>query len=693
MFVRGSAFLSTKVAMTVPSSRSSLRIALVGAGKMAQHHARAIARTGMGEVVAVADPNQAARKLLIELAPGARGFDSLEALLQQTRVDVVHIVTPPTTHESLTRMALEAGSHVYVEKPFVDTARAAAELLALADTRGLRICPGHQLLYEPPARRAAELLPALGDLAHVESYFSFRPIRRTPDGQTPPRADLQLLGILPHPIYVLLQFLEAAARGTTELTALEIGKSGTVHALVRRGDLTGTLIVTLEGRPVESYLRLVGSNGSIHADFVRSTVQRHIGPGTSGIDKLLAPYRHSRQLLFDTTGSMGRRFLKRQRSYPGLVELFSAFYQSVRDGTPPPFSSAAILETVRIWEQVKTAFDASDVPSAARTDTSERGHRVVVTGGTGLLGKDTVQVLVKRGNVVRVLARRTPPAWDRIPGAEYLVADLGQPLPDGVLDSFDTVIHAAAETAGGWEQHQRNSLDATEHMMRAAAAAGVQQFIHVSSLAVLASPRGGKPVADNAPLEPDSRGLGPYVWGKLESEQMAVRLGAELGVATKVVRPGALVDYGNFDPPGRLGKRLGNLFVAVGSPSHTLGVVEVGFSARTLAWMTENFALAPETLNLLSPTLPTKRQLIARLRQTNPDLRVIWLPTVVLIPLSWGATLLQKILRPGKPAINVAKVFAKQRYRTTRIAELAPAIEAPEKIQTPVSALGPPVSR
>ena len=108
----------------------------------------------MGEVVAVADPNDVARKQMIELAPGASGFDSLEALLQRTRVDLVHIVTPPATHESLTRMALEAGSHVYVEKPFVDTARAAAELLALADARGLRICPGHQLLYEPPARRA-----------------------------------------------------------------------------------------------------------------------------------------------------------------------------------------------------------------------------------------------------------------------------------------------------------------------------------------------------------------------------------------------------------------------------------------------------------------------------------------------------------------------------------------------------------
>jgi predicted dehydrogenase/nucleoside-diphosphate-sugar epimerase len=666
------------------STKTALRIGIVGAGKMAQHHARAVARTGTGDIVAVADPNDKARNEMLQLAPGAKAFDSLPSLISQCPVDVVHIVTPPATHESLARTALQAGCHIYVEKPFVESSRAAQALLDLADEKGCLVCPGHQLLYEPPARRARELLPALGRLIHVESYFSFRTVRRTPDGRVPLRADLQLLDILPHPVYVLLQFLEAAAEGTTELTALEVGKAGTVHALIRRGDLTGTLVVTLEGRPVDSYLRLVGSNGSIHADFVRSTVQRHIGPGTSGIDKLLAPYRHSRQLFFETTGSMGRRFLKRQRSYPGLVELFSAFYDSIRSGSAPPFSSAAILETVRIWEQVQNALASAD-PGSPAVQASESGRRVIVTGGTGLLGKETVRALIAEGNAVRVLARRSPPSWDQVAGAEYVVADLGQPLPNGLLNTFDTVVHAAAETAGGWEQHQRNSIDATENILRAAAQAGVRQFIHVSSLAVLASPKGGRPVGDDAPMESDSRGLGPYVWGKLESERLAVQRGAELGVPVRIVRPGALVDYENFDPPGRLGKRLGNFFVAVGSPRHTLGVVEVSFSARTITWMVENFSATPDTINLLSPVLPTKRDLINRLRRNNPDLTIVWLPTAVLIPLSWGATLLQKLLRPGKPAINVAKVFARQRYQTTRITELSQRMETPSESRRTVS--------
>jgi predicted dehydrogenase/nucleoside-diphosphate-sugar epimerase len=636
---------------------------------MAQHHARAIGRTGISEVVGVADPSETARAEMLKIAPSAKGFATLSELLGSVKPDVVHIVTPPPTHEALARQALAGGCHIYVEKPFVEDTAAAAEILRMAQDRGLYVCPGHQLLYEPPARLATQYLPALGQIVHIESYFSFRPIRRTPDGQAAQPADIQLMGVIPHPIYVLLQFLEATGPGTTELKSLEVGRGGTIHALVQRGDVTGALVVTLQGRPIESYLKLVGSNGSLYADFVRSTVQRNIGPGTSGIDKLVSPYRQARQLLTGTTVSLGKRFLKKQASYPGLVELFTAFYQSIQNQSPPPFTHAAILETVRIWVQIQQALQALDARVAAETNEKAAGQVVAVTGGAGFLGKETVRALLREGHSVRVLGRSIPASWDRESGVEYVVADLSKPLSGNTFKAVNTVIHCAAETAGGWEQHQRNSIDATQHVMEAAASAGVRQFIHVSSSAVLASPGRGM-IDHETPLEPDSKGLGPYVWGKLESERLAVKLGDELGLPTKVVRPAALVEYSQFDPPGRLGKRLGNFFVAVGSPGHHMGVVEVGFCARTLTWMVTHFGSAPSPLNLLSPTLPTKRDLIRQLKKANPDLTVVWLPGVVLHPLSWFATLAQKTLRPGKRAINVAKVFAPQRYSTSQISQL-----------------------
>ena len=80
----------------------------------------------------------------------------------------------------------------------------------------------------------------------------------------------------------------------------------------------------------------------------------------------------------------------------------------------------------------------------------------------------------------------------------------------------------------------------------------------------------------------------------------------------------------------------------------------------------------PTPLNLLDPVSPTKRELLNRLRQANPDLTVMWLPRMVLIPLSWLATVVQKALRPGKPTIDIAKVFSVLPYDTSAIARLAP---------------------
>jgi nucleoside-diphosphate-sugar epimerase len=377
-----------------------------------------------------------------------------------------------------------------------------------------------------------------------------------------------------------------------------------------------------------------------------------------------------------------RRAIRRQRSYPGLVELFSAFYRSITGAAEPPMSPTSILETVRICETIATRLAEAHARSRASSGlVSESGGGVLVTGGTGFLGSRVVRTLAEQGWAVRCVARREPPPWQRVSGVEYVTADLASGSDPALFRGIGTVIHCAAATAGGWSEHQRYSLDATEHMVRGAAKAGVARFLHVSSTAVLG--HSGGPTRDEDPLHADSRSSGPYVWGKLESERLAVALGRELGVSVKVVRPGAIVDYGDFDPPGRLGKRVGGVFVAVGAPSHRLATTELGFAAQALEWMVRHWEEVAPATNLLDPLSPTKRDLLKALRATNPDLTVVWLPTIALVPMSWAALVLQKVLRPRRPATNVAKVFAPQAFDTARSAGIAERLAGPSRPTDP----------
>jgi predicted dehydrogenase len=445
-------------------------------------------------------------------------------MVEAVRPEVIHIVTPPSSHTSVASTALAKDCHIYVEKPFAETAADAESILREAARRNLLVCAGHQLLFEAPSRLAAELLPALGDLVHVESYFSFRTVRRTPDGRAPLRADLQLLDILPHPVYLLLNALERAADGATALTDLRVGPAGTVHALVSRGALTANLTVTLEGRPVESYLRLVGKNGSIYADFVRGTVQRHIGPGTSGIDKLLAPYRTARQLVSTTTKAMARRVLARQRSYPGLTEVFEEFYRAIRTGGSAPVTPSNILDTVRICEQA--------------------GHGIRVIPGTQptrhpsyCVGLDVVSNRRDRGSWAKALASSPcssrPPGHSVFGGARTVVRagrhtrsgiPGGRCWPAGIMNPrlssekrLKLSFTQPPSSAGGWEQHQQK-LDQC-HRGRSYRGRrqrpGVSPFRALSAASLFFEVRAYAPIRDRYhPRKPGPGAFGPYVWGK-----------------------------------------------------------------------------------------------------------------------------------------------------------------------------------
>jgi nucleoside-diphosphate-sugar epimerase len=298
---------------------------------------------------------------------------------------------------------------------------------------------------------------------------------------------------------------------------------------------------------------------------------------------------------------------------------------------------------------------------------------VAVTGGTGFLGRRLVRELVDGGREVRAVSRRRPPRWAELPGVEYVVCDLGDSVPPSLFAGCESVIHLAAATAGGYDAHERDSIDATRHVIEAAADAGVAKVVYVSSLAVLDQKSRRSLLGESSPLL-TGRDAGPYAWGKAMAEAEAERVARERGIQLRIVRPGPIVDFERFDPPGRLGRWVGSWFVAVGPSREALYLVDVGFMARTLMWVAAHFDEAPPVLHALSPTPPTRRDLVARVRAANPRARVAWLPRPVLIVLSGTAIVLQKVLRPGRAALSLSKAFASTKYDTTLIDSLEGAI-------------------
>lgn len=120
---------------------SKLKTGLVGAGVFGGYHANKIAEADKTDFVGVFDPD-ADRCAGLAKKHGVEAFASQDALL--TAADAIIVACPATYHEAVVRAALEADTHVMVEKPLALTGFAADALAKLADDNGLTLQVGHQ---------------------------------------------------------------------------------------------------------------------------------------------------------------------------------------------------------------------------------------------------------------------------------------------------------------------------------------------------------------------------------------------------------------------------------------------------------------------------------------------------------------------------------------------------------------------
>jgi len=105
--------------------------------------------------------------------PGVRITADADELIRDPGVDAVAIATPVSTHHRLAAKALEAGKHVWVEKPIAATSAEAQDLVEIAARRGRVLMVDHTFVYTGAIRKMAEMVRG-GDLGDVLYYDSVR---------------------------------------------------------------------------------------------------------------------------------------------------------------------------------------------------------------------------------------------------------------------------------------------------------------------------------------------------------------------------------------------------------------------------------------------------------------------------------------------------------------------------------------
>ena len=148
-----------------------VRVAVVGLGYWGPNLVRNLHELPEAELACVCDTRPEALAKLRSRYPAVPRRRKFDRILADKSVEAVVIATPVGTHYKLAAAALEAGKHVFVEKPLAPSSEEAADLVQLARSLGLVLMVGHTFLYSPAVNVIHGLINSgqLGDLHFIST--------------------------------------------------------------------------------------------------------------------------------------------------------------------------------------------------------------------------------------------------------------------------------------------------------------------------------------------------------------------------------------------------------------------------------------------------------------------------------------------------------------------------------------------
>jgi predicted dehydrogenase len=341
-----------------------VNIGVVGLGYWGPNLVRALHDVDDAKVEWICDLEPALLEKIGRRYPAVARTPDFDEVLGDDAVDAIAIATPVSTHFPLAKRALEAGKHVFVEKPLAASTAEAVELAELAEERGLLLMPGHTFVYSPPVRAIRELIDS-GELGEI--YFIST--SRVNLGLHQPDVSVAWdLG--PHDFSILRYWLQE----TPEFVA-GMGRSciipGTPDVAFINLEFASKTVAHVElAWLAPSKLRrttIVGSRKMVVYDDTSNEPVRVFDSGVMIPD----PSTFGEYKLTYRTGSIVSPHIK--ATEPLVVEL-TDFCRSIATGSTPDSSAELGVEVVKMVEAVDRSF-AADGTRICLSDFAVSGDR------------------------------------------------------------------------------------------------------------------------------------------------------------------------------------------------------------------------------------------------------------------------------------------------------------------------------
>jgi predicted dehydrogenase len=349
-----------------------LNIGIVGCGKIADGHIEEIQKLGSARVLAVCDIEPILAEQIALRYSVPHRYTDFDQMLSGHQFDVIHIATPPHSHLVLVQKAVEAGCHVFLEKPLSLNVTDGRRLIKCVQQNNRKMAINYWYNFETPALALKKFVEEgnLGDPVHIESYYGydlaggFGQALLSDDRHWVHQLPGKLFqNIIDHAINKITPFLPD---GPLEIIARAYrrrhlnndctdGVLDELRVMILAGGVSAYLTFCSHARPVGHFMRVYGTKNTAHIDFsLRSMSVEKKQTIPSALGRLLPPFKSSWQSLRHATQNAREFAGSRFHFFAGMNRLLSLFYESIRHDTPVPIAYAEMLRVSQIMDEIST---------------------------------------------------------------------------------------------------------------------------------------------------------------------------------------------------------------------------------------------------------------------------------------------------------------------------------------------------
>lgn len=638
-----------------------MRVALVGAGYVASRHLMALRDLPGVEIVGICDLDQERAGALATQFKIPHVHRTLAEMAAATRPDVIHILTPPSSHCPLALEALHLGCHVFVEKPMAETLEECDLMIALAREKALVLSVNHSARFEPPILDALARIRRgeCGDLLAVH-HFRGSDYPAFSGGKLPaiyrqgsyPFRDLGV-----HALYLFeailgeVQSLRVQTKSTGRDPLLTFDEWH-LDATCAHGQAYAWLSWNM--LPVRNEFWIQGTKGMLEINcFLQSCELYKTYPGPKQLHAVINGLRHALGRLGRIPAYLLGVLTGRVRPSPGIYASVQAFHRALAAGTPAPVSAEEGRRAVSWVLAGSHEADAQkQLLEAARQQPAARPARVLVTGANGFLGRALLRRLKDNGEQPRLLLRQPAAAGSPAHGLDAVYGSLGEPdTVDRAVSGVEVVYHLGAAMKGGKEEFEAGTVWGTRNIVDACLRHGVKRLIYVSSMGLLdhAGHPAGSPVTEDSPLEPHPDRRGIYTQTKLLAERELLDATRERGLPAVVIRPGQIFGPGSelVTPNGVI--RIAGRWIVAGDGSRTLPLVYLDDVVDGLLAAEIPPAALGQVIHLVDPAVVTQNQYLSAAQHALSSTPILRVPVFLLRAAGWCFDRLSQLAKRSLP--------------------------------------------